>query len=355
MKVLTLYIAKDVLKASAVALAILLALFNLFTLSDELDDIGKGDYGLVEVLYFLILTSPTVFYELMPYAALLGSLFALGSLANQHELTAMRAAGLSVFGIIRAVMLAGAVLAVAALAVGEFVAPEAEEKAQLIRATALNKSAIMRTKYGLWLREGERYINVRRLEDDGSLSDISIYETSAGQGLRQSLHADQALFLGGRQWRLQGIKQSKISPEQITAESSAQQIWDSSIAPDLLKIVLVNPDNLGLSDLATYIRYSEENHQKSQRYQAAFWGRIVNPLVIFVMLLISTPFVIGIRRGIGTGARILGGTAIGLAFNIIDMNLNNLGLVYNLNPILMAFGASLLVASLALVAIKRLR
>lgn len=356
MNVLTRHIVIAVLKNSFIAQLLLLTLFNLFTFGDELDDIGKGSYGLKEVFYFMALTSPTVFYELMPASALVGSLFALGGLANHQELTAMRAAGLSVFGIIKAVMLAGLILAATAVLVGEMVAPKAEEQAQLLKVTSQNNNQVLlRTRYGIWLREGKQYINVRHIEDNGDLVDVSIYDVDANQKLRSALHADKAVFIGQQQWQLQQVKQSEISKQQMHTDNQSTQIWKSSIAPDLLKIVVVNPDNLSLYDLAMYVEFLKDNHQKSHIFEMAFWGRIVNPLVIFVMLLVSTPFVIGVKRGIGAGARILIGAVIGMGFNVIDMTVGHLGLIYGLNPPLMAFIPSLLVLAVALVAIKRVQ
>lgn len=355
MNVLTAYIVKDVLKASMIAMLLLLTLFDLFTFSDELDDIGKGNYGVQEVFLFIALTSPTVFYELMPASALLGSLFSLGAMGNHHELTAMRAAGVSVFDIIKAAMLAGVALATVAVLVGEFVAPVAEQRAQIIRATAQHKTLAMSSKYGLWLREGKQFINVRKIEDNGDLLDISIYEIDAQQHLHHAVHADQARFLGEQQWRLQQIQRSDISIEQMSASARSEQIWNSSIAPDLLKIVVVNPNNLSLYDLAMYIDFLKQNQQKSHTFEMAFWGRVVTPLVIFVMLLVSTPFVIGVKRGVSAGARILIGVVIGLSFNIIDMTLGHIGLIYNLNPPLMAFIPSLTVLAAALLAIRRVQ
>lgn len=353
MNVLNRYIVKEILKSTGITVLLLLTLFNLFTLSDELDDIGKGNYGLREVFYFIALSSPTIFYELMPASALIGSLFALGNMGNYRELIAMRAAGLSVLGIIKAVMLAGALLATAAVLVGEFVAPAAEEKAQLVKVTSQNKQVMLKTRYGLWLREGRQFINVRHIEDNGDLADISIYVVDEQQHLQQSIHAERAQFLGDQKWRLQQIKRSDISTQQMRASAENEQIWTSSIAPDLLKIAVVNPDNLSLYDLAMYVDFLKDNHQKSHTFEMAFWGRIVNPLVIFVMLLISAPFVIGVKRGVSVGARILIGVVIGMSFNILDVTVGHLGLIYDLNPPLMAFIPSLSALMVALFAIKR--
>jgi len=333
----------------------LLTLFNLFTFSDELKNLGKGSYGLREIFYYLALTSPTVFYELVPSSALLGSLFILGAMGNNHELIAMRAAGLSIFGIIRAVMVAGVILVIISILVGEFVAPQANRKAQTIRVTAQNGQVLMGAKYGLWLREGKRFINVRQIQNDGNLADISIYELDAQHHLHQAIHAEVAHFLGDQQWKLEGVRKSEISTQQMLASTEKEQLLTTSVAPDLLKNTVVNPNNLSLYDLAMYISFLKENQQKSNIFEQALWGRVVNPLATFVMLLVSVPFVIGVRRGISAGARMMIGIVIGMGFNIIDTTVAHIGSIYNLYPPLMAFLPSLTVLAMALYVISRMQ
>ena len=123
----------------------------------------------------------------------------------------------------------------------------------------------------------------------------------------------------------------------------------------MLKIVVVNPNNLSLYDLANYIRFLKKNNQKSHVFELAFWGRVVNPLVTFVMLLLSAPFVIGVKRGVSVGGRMMIGVVIGMGFNIIDKIVGHIGLIYDLNPPLMAFIPSLTVLALALFAVKRVQ
>ena len=343
MNVLTSYIVKEILKGSLVTLIILLTLFNLFTLADELKDIGKERYGLKEIIYYVALTSPTVLYELVPAAGLIGSLFVLGAMGNNRELVAMKAAGLSVQGIIKAVLVAGVFLVLGATAIGEFFAPTSERLAQKIRSSALNEQFITDAKYGLWFREGPNFINVREIKDDGKLENINIYEVDANRHLQRAIHADRADYIKKNTWKLFNLKESQISTEQIQVSSRAEEIWQSSIAPDLLKIVVVNPNNLSLYDLAQYIGFLKANHQKAHSYEVAFWGRALSPITTFVMLLVSTPFVIGIHRGVSVGSRILIGVTIGMGFNILDKIVNHFGVIYNLNPLLMALLPNLLV------------
>ncbi len=209
MNVLTSYIVREVLKGSLAALAILLTLFNLFTLSDELKDLGVGSYGLKEIFLYLMLVSPRVIYELIPSSALLGSLFVVGAMGNHREIVAMRAAGLSIFWVIKAVMLAGVVLLIIAVFVGEFIAPEAERKAQLLRINAQNK-VVMQSRHGLWLREGRQFIK---------LAEIYIYQMNELNRLERVSQVKQARFMGNERWRMQGIKQTEISTQQVFSSS----------------------------------------------------------------------------------------------------------------------------------------
>ncbi len=356
MDVITRYIAKEVVKGSLIALLVLLTLFNLFTFSDELKDLGEGGYGLKEIFYYLALTSPRVLYELMPSSALLGSLFVLGAMANHRELIAMRAAGLSVVGIIKSVMAAGAFLVIFSVLIGEFIAPMAERKAQLIKTTAQNKKVVIQSEYGLWLREGDKFINVRQIKDDGELADVSIYQLKEDSyHLDVATHAERGVFLGNETWRLEGIRQSEISRKQIFANEMKEQEWKTSVDPDLLDVVVVKADNLSLYGLAMYIEFLKENNQQAQTFELAFWSRLINPLVTFIMLLVSAPFVIGVKRGVSTGGRMMLGVLIGMSFNIADKIVGHMSLVYELNPALMAMLPSMIIFTLAIYALRKVQ
>ncbi|MEN8261603.1 MAG: LptF/LptG family permease, partial [Pseudomonadota bacterium] len=157
------YIIREVLKGSFGALVVLLALFNFFTLTTELKELGKGSYGLMQIFQYLALTSPRVTYELVPFGALLGSLLVLGAMSNNREVVGMRAAGFSVFRIIGAVLQAGLILVVFSLVVGEFIAPLCERSAQMIKMTSQNQQVALTTRYGFWVRDGNMFINIRQI------------------------------------------------------------------------------------------------------------------------------------------------------------------------------------------------
>lgn len=356
MSVLYRYIIKEVLKGALVVVLVLTILVCLFTLKDQMGDVGKGTYDMNHVFMYLGLLTPLYIYELMPSAALLGSLFVLGNLANNREIIAMRSSGFAIADILKAVLLAGAILALIAVALGEFVAPQAEKQARVMKDEATNENIIISTLYGLWLRDGNTFVNVRQITDEGLVNDLTLYQYDENRKLRVVKHAQQAIYLDEeKKWVLQNIKQTEITPKQVFSSEQQVEDWTSKIDPNLMNIVVIKPDNMPLLDLSSYIEFLKENNQQSEKYELAFWRRIVKPLVTFVMLLVSVPFVIGVKRGVSLGARMMVGALLGMGFNIIDRMTGDLALAYDLNPLVMAALPSSMVLIAALFALTRVR
>ncbi len=291
----------------------------------------------------------------MPSAALLGSLFVLGNMASHRELIAMRVSGVSVFGIIRSVMIAGLLLVVLSFYIGEFVSPGMEKRAKILRSVAKTKRAIVRTDQGLWLRDANQFIHLKDVFTEGDVANISIYELNNQRRLQKVTYARQGHFLETGKWQLQGVSTSELSLQKVTATQTKQQDWHSVIDPDVVDVVVVDPENLSLYDLRKYIRFLQDNMQDAAKYELAFWARLINPFVTLVMLLVSAPFIMGVGRGSSVGPRMVMGVLIGMSFNIIDSAVGQMGVVYGLNPLFVAVLPSLLVLMGAIYAISRLR
>lgn len=354
MRTIDRYIIKEVLTGSLIASLVLLALLSFFTFADELGDMGQGDYGLRQIFLYLLLTSPRSFYELLPSAALVGSLITLGSLANNRELMAMQAAGASRARLIRAVMMGGLLLLVISVSIGELVAPPAEREAQTMKSMAVKKQVASRSKYGFWVRDGDVFINIRAINEQTKLGDINIFEVGPDRRLQLATHANRAIY-NGAQWKLKKIRISRFGEDRVTSEFKDAAAWSSVLAPDLLNAFVIRPENLSAWELAKYIDYLKENGQQSLSVEQAFWGRIVNPAVTLVMLLVAVPFVLNVRREIGMGQRIVVGVVLGLGFYLFDRMFSHFGLIYEMDPIFAAVFPTSLVFVGALIGLWRMR
>lgn len=353
MKVINRYIAVEILKSTAVAVAFLLSLVLVITFADEIEDMGTGQYGFVEILKYLALIAPRNFYELLPSAALLGALITLGSMANNYELTAMRAAGISRWQIIFAALRVGVVLMFVSLFVSEVIAPTTEQAAQMLKFTSKNEQVALTTKYGFWTRDGNTYLNIREILNSSELKDVNIYEMTDNNELKYATHAATASFVEDK-WQLKGIQKTTITDEGVDVSNSDTALLDSLLDPGLLDVIIVKPERLSIIGLASYIQFLENNGQDASRFLVAITSKLVRPFVILVMLLIAIPMVLGVKRAGSTGTRILIGALIGIGFSLLDRLFGNVGVAYGFNPVIAASLPFLLALAVSVFTIRRM-
>jgi lipopolysaccharide export system permease protein len=345
------YLARAVIAGTVLTLAVLLPLLGFFLLADEVGDLGTGDYGFLDALWFVTLSLPRYAYQVFPIATLIGALVGLGQLAAGSELVAMRAAGVSIARIVLGAMLGGVLLAVAAVVVGEAVAPPAEQRALAVRQAAQSGDAVAVTDAGLWARDGDTFVNIRDLRPGAVLQDIYIYQTR-GTELLSATYARSATYRDDG-WVLQGIERSLIDPEGVRVERLEEARWASLLRPSLLRVIVVEPQALSVLGLYRYIQFMHRTGQDAGRYEVALWGKVVQPLLILAMIFVAIPVLLGTARTTGTGIKVFAGIVIGIAFYLVSRSFVFLSLLYGLDPALAALAPPLLFAAAALVLLRR--
>ena len=343
MGVLTRYIGRVVTSYILIALLLLLIIYFFSSLLGELNQIGRGHYDFAAVIRYSLMLLPRQAYELFPTVALLGSMLGLGALAATSELLVMRAAGLSIGQIQRAVLISALLLALLSLLIGEVVAPPLEKAARLQRAEALAQNFSANSREGLWARDGETFINIRLFTDSRAI-DLRLYRFEARQ-LRQIITAQSARYQQDH-WLLLNVTVRDIDIAGSRYQQLPELRWESSLKPALLNLVAVKPVNLSLFDLYEYTTFMQANGMVATPYQLAFWKRLFTPLVTAGMVLLALPFVFGSLRDSSAGQRLLIGTLLGIGFYLFNAIFSEVALVYTLPPLLAALLPTLIVYGL---------
>ncbi len=345
------YIIRQVLLGTALAVLLLVALDAVFALIDELRDIGRGDYGVAQALMYVALTLPRRMYEMMPPAALLGGLLLLGNLAAGSELTAMRAAGMTLGRFVSWVMQGGLIVVLAMVAIGEFVAPVAENRAQNLKATAFDRELSVGSM-GLWARDGRRIVHAEAVLPDDRLAGVRVVELGEDRRPRVITRAAGARHVDG-EWWLEDVERSRPDFDGVVTEHADEKRVERLIAPEYFSVLVVEPAQMGARDLHRYIRYLQENRLDSAPYEVAFWQRLTLPASTWVMLLLAIPFLFGSQREGGAGRRLFVGIAIGVSFAIVMRAMTHVGLVFALPPVLAASAPVLLFLVAGLLGLRR--
>ena len=353
MKIIDRYLLQAVVAATALVLAVLLGLGAFVNFAAQVGNVGSGSYSLLDALIFVALNLPTQAYEMLPIAALLGSLLGLGALASHSELIVLRASGMSVWRLARAVAAAGLVLTLIGLALGELIAPPAEQYAKRYRAAQLHKQLNFAGGQGGWIKDGNIVVNIGELFASGVAGGVRIYRFEPDGMLSSVGVAAMADVTDDQQWRLEDFKESRFEGGRVKTRKQRLEMRRTGLNPDLLRLSVVDPDQLSGVGLASYVSYLKSNGLNSDRYEIALWSRAAKVVSIFVMCLLALPFVFGSLRSAGAGTRIVIGVLFGVAYYLVSNTLASSGTVYGLDPLLTAWLPTLVLAALAALLLAR--
>src|SRR5574343_161048 len=200
------YLIRETFASVFLVLAAFLALFAFFNFIDELRSVGKAGYSVVHAALFVTLSMPGLVYELIPIATLIGTLYALSTLARHSEITVLRASGLATADLLMTLFRVAALLALLTIVVGEALVPWTERVAQELKAKALSRVIAQQGfDSGLWVKDVKSFINIRSATPDARLERLRIYRFDGSNALQSVTDAATAEYDLQRGWHLQEV------------------------------------------------------------------------------------------------------------------------------------------------------
>ncbi len=349
-KQLDRYLIISMLKALVPVMLMLLALFSFLALAEELEDVGEGRYVAMDAVTVVGLTLPNRLLDLLPVMLLLGALIGLGGLAGNSELTAARAAGRSPWQLMRPPLLTALVVGIALLVAAQTVVPAAEQRAEMLRAKAIDDVSVNHTDTtdDTWTRSNNQIVKVGTIGEGGRLEDVEIYSFD-DLGLLSVRQVAMADVVGERQWQLKDVHllSADVLAEEgginrATAEGTAPQNdlaierWQVDLAEKRLSVLALPAASLSLIDLRQRILRGEENQLDVHGLRVLLWQRLSLPLAAIAMVLLALPFVFGSTRVLSVGERVTFGVIAGVVFYLLEQSSAHMAVIYRLNPVVMA-------------------
>lgn len=353
MTLLDRYLARAVLIHTLMVMAVLMALMTLVTFIGQQDDIGQGSYGVGDAFLFTMLSLPQQAYELLPIATLIGAILGLGALARDSELTVVRSAGVSIVRIAASAALAGLIVAALMWLLGEYLAPPADQYARQHKLFLKYSQVDIGSSSSAWVRQGSWFLNVRQQAANNLFGGVFVYELDADRRLRLVGHAETASQDAAGRWILSNYAETRFDSARVEARGRDREEAGTKFNVDFLGLAVTRPRALPLTDLYAYVRHLKANDLDSRAWEIAFWSRIARLVAAVMVCVFAVPFALGPLRSAGAGARTVLGIMAGVLFVLLTQTVENSGLVYGLNPLLVAWGPTLLLAVITTVAIRR--
>lgn len=307
MRLLDRYLLRELLTPLAMCLGGFLIFWVSFDLFNQLAVLQEHKLHGDEIVLYEILRTPEMLAVVLPVALLLALLYALTQHARHNEITAMRAAGISLWRLAAPYLGVGFAASVALFVVNEFVAPLGSTAAQKIfnrhmevKVVAANASEPLVFNnarggrvWGMDFYDEQKHV-MRNVHVNWKQPDGSQLVLSAGAG-----------WFSNRVWNFTNVQQHAIMPGNIFPVN--RQFTNLLTKPEFtetpdqingqLKIrrlsakAHVEQAQIPLRDLFDYLRLNSELAGKERRWVLTqFHSRLASPWTCLVVVFLAIPF-----------------------------------------------------------------
>ena len=353
MNLLSQYLLRTILASTALVLVVLLALAGLFDFIAELDDI-KGDYQTPQAILFTVLRLPNLAFEMLPVAALIGSLLGLGALAGNSEIIVMRSAGYSVRRLAGMVAVSGFVLLIFTGLLGEFIGPPLDFYARDMRMEArYQKDDDLGND--TWVKDGPVYLHLERVNAEFEFGSIYLFRFNEDNELTSIALAENSGIDEDDNWILENLRETNFSDDGVQVVQSSVSVESFEVNAELLGSSLAKPLSLSARGLLVYIDYLKRNNLDASQYESEIWYRASRTLTVLIMPILSLSFVFGSLRSGGAGGRLMIGVVVGLAYYLASETLANSGQVFKLDPAIVNWLPFVVLCAITTIALARIR
>ena len=300
--------------------------FLIFWISSDLF-VTLGDFqkrGLVarDIAEYYLVVTPEFLVVVLPIALLLALLYALTNHARHNEITAMRAAGMSLWRLSLPYLAVGLVASLALLAINELWAPQSDELAKTILERHL--PARMRTA-GAKEVQNLCFNNSR---DGRNWGPISIYNPVTGEMIKPKviwtrpdgsrwLEAERAVPLS-QGWRFYDVREFREDPKKNSVPvpslrtnvltlheftETRDEINSEIRISNSLTLKAARKADVPIHELLHYLRlHPDPSRSDGCWLYTKLQGRLAAPWTCLVVVLIALPFgVVSGRRNVFVG------------------------------------------------------
>jgi len=316
---------------------IVLQMLDLLNRSAEI--MAPDGAGWRSLIDYAALKSPQIASQFTPFAALLSIVFTLSMLNLRSEITVMRAAGMSIHRVLFPIGIVCAGIAGAHFVLHELFVVDASEKLAYWEANqyAVDLPPDTGTRTDVRLAYENEFIHAgsaARIGEDVWLNNVTINQLSA-TGLVEGETAARAARYQRGEWRLFDVRSFAVGNLTIRREASRE--WPTSLDPELLFALSVNPDRTRLVELRRKIAQLRQDGADARAATTSFLARFSKPAASLVMPLLGAIAGFGVGRQGAQLQRAVVGAGLGFSYFVAENMMLALGKLGAAPAILGAF------------------
>lgn len=353
MTVLDRYLTREIVRFFGATFALVTVIYMIADFFEKVDNLIESGLPLPKAALYFLARIPIE--QLLPASTLLAVMLVFGLMNKHNEVVALKTGGVSIYRLLKAPLVIGLALSMTLLLLSEVLLPIVRSKANRIWLEEVEKVQVGGERHNVWLKGTQAIYHIGFFDAArGRAFDISLSFFDAEFRINRRLDAAEGEFTGGEWILLDAMEQER------QAEDGSYQVRHHDrlalpleIAPDDLKRVIKDSDEMSLLELGAYIDTAESEGYDATAYRVDWHAKTVFPLVCVLLSVIAVTIAGRGRRGENLAIVVV--TGIGLAFcfwvlNGFSLSLGHAGM---LPPLVAAWLPILIYTFLAVVLLLR--
>jgi len=297
MRLLDIYLLRRFLLCLFFSILSLVLIAIIIDLTENIDTFIDFQARPAHILLYYVYHTPYWIILTLPIATLLGTLFALTSLARRHEITAIKAVGVSLYRLLLPVFAFALLFSGLAFLFTDYVVPGATYRYNSIRDQITRYSRTDGSRRQVLLQDvdgqlifARTYDAVRRRAQEVSWEqrrEHRVVERIVARRLER--RQSRWLLLQGHRYRFAADAPQPVAFD--TLELSSLTLLPADFSRQHKK-----PEEMSYAELAYYIQRAVANGEDATRHLVDLHLKISFPFTCFVIILLGAPLGANARR-----------------------------------------------------------
>ena len=341
------YLAWQLGKWSLLALLAVVALLQMVELFQRGETFVARGMGLADVGRYVLLRLPPMIQQAVPLAALAGAMATFAAFGRSHEMTAIRAAGISQWRVLAMALPVPLLLSLASFVLAEQVVPTSQVRFAAWWSSGEPARKAPETQ-ARWFRIGSEIVRAGRASADGSrLGDVRIFRRDGDGLLAERLSAGSATAEAGR-WTLTGVDMTRVNSGQLERRRAASLPWPTPLQPSEVAAFFTSAQTLSSTTARRSLDYTAPVSQSETLFATRLHRSAAEPLAPLLMLLFALPLAFLAPRSNAKWLALLYAGGSGLLYLVADGVLTVAGQVGYLPAAVGAWSAPVMAALIGL-------
>ncbi len=197
------YILSSHIKFSSLILFLGVVVYFLAEIFEKLDGFSEANVDSITIILYFLMRMPGMITTILPAVFFIATIILLCNMAKTKELLALQAGGISLYKILKIVLIFAMFTSVLQFCLSQFVAIEATVKAGALRTQALkNVDVSARPIYNIWFKHNQWIVHIESLKRDGNGTHTTAFHfDEAGESIIEVMKAENVSIQAG-EWEL---------------------------------------------------------------------------------------------------------------------------------------------------------